>query len=190
MNGNLMKDEEFGSLKLLKLKYRIRKQLIQQVCRIGFHQEIRSPLCNLRKFEKSEKIIPESCRMRWNLISDEEFGSLKLLKLKYRRGDQIIQPFCRVGCPKEIRSPLFNLGKFDKSEKGSPEWCRKLWDLMNDEESGFLRLLKLKYRRGTKYFSVSAELVVPRKLGAPSWICGNLESLRKLLLNHAECIET
>ena len=147
MNGNLMKDEEFRSLKLLKLKYRIRKQLIQQFCRIGFHQEIRSPLCNLGKFEKSEKIIPESCRMHWNLMSDEEFGSLKLLKLKYRRGDQIFQRFWRIWVVKTFKIEI---------QKG-----------------------------GTKYFSVSVELVSPRKLGPPSLICRNLKSLRKLLLDHA-----
>ena len=148
MNGNLMKDEEFGSLKLLKLKYRIRKQLIQQFCRIGFHQEIRSPLCNLRKFEKSEKIIPESCRMHWNLMSDGEFESLKLLKLKYRRGDQIFQRFCRISFPQEIRAPLFNLREFEKSEKITPGSCIVHWNLMNDEEFTSLKLLKLKYQTG------------------------------------------
>ena len=30
-------------------------------------------------------------------MNDEEFGSKKLLKLKYRRGDQIIQTFCKIG---------------------------------------------------------------------------------------------
>ena len=30
-------------------------------------------------------------------MNDEEFGSKKLLKVKYRRGDQIIQVFCKIG---------------------------------------------------------------------------------------------
>ena len=30
-------------------------------------------------------------------MNDEEFGSLKLLILKYRRVDQIIHPLCRIG---------------------------------------------------------------------------------------------
>ena len=30
-------------------------------------------------------------------MNDEEFGSIKLLKLKYRRGDQIIHTFCKIG---------------------------------------------------------------------------------------------
>ena len=32
-------------------------------------------------------------------MNDEEFGSKKLLKLKYRRGDQIIQTFGKIGSP-------------------------------------------------------------------------------------------
>ena len=50
-------------------------------------------------------------------MNDEEFGSFKFLKLKYRRGEQIIQLFCRIGFPEEIRSPLFNLKKFQKAKK-------------------------------------------------------------------------
>ena len=50
-------------------------------------QKIRSPRFNLQKFEDSKKSTPESCRMDWNPMHDEEFGSRKLLKLKYRRED-------------------------------------------------------------------------------------------------------
>ena len=117
MHWNLLDDEEFGWLKFLKLKYRRGEQIIQPFCRIGSPQEIKSPFFNLRKFEKTEKSNAESCRMHWNLLDDEELGSLKFLKLKYRRGDQIIQQFCRIGSPQEIRSPIFNLRKFENIEK-------------------------------------------------------------------------
>ena len=40
--------------------------------------------------------------MHWNLMNDKEFGSLKLLKLKYRREDQIIQTFFRIGSPQKL----------------------------------------------------------------------------------------
>ena len=43
--------------------------------------------------------------MHGNLINDEEFGSLKVLKLKYRRGNQIIKTFLRIGSAKEVRFP-------------------------------------------------------------------------------------
>ena len=93
-----------------------------------FPSEIRSPLFNLSKFQNSEKITPESCKMHWNLLNDEEFGPRKLLRLKYIRKDQTIQTFCKTGPP-------------------------------------------------------------PQKLGPPSLICRNFKTLRKLLLNHAKCIE-
>ena len=38
--------------------------------------------------------------MHWNLMNDEEVGFRKLLKLKYRRGDQIIQTLCKLIPPR------------------------------------------------------------------------------------------
>ena len=38
-------------------------------------------------------------------MNDEEFGSRKLLKLKYRRGDQIIQTFCKIGSTQKLGRP-------------------------------------------------------------------------------------
>ena len=35
-------------------------------------------------------------------MNDEEFRSLKVLNLKYRMGDQIIQTFCRIGSPQKV----------------------------------------------------------------------------------------
>ena len=148
MHWNLLDDEEFGSLKFLKLKYRRGDQIIQPLCRIGSPQEIRSPLFHLRKFEKTDKSTAESSSMHWNLPDDEEFGSLKFWKLKYRKGDQIIQPFCRIGSPQEIRSPLFNLRKFAKNEKSTAESSRMHWHLLDDEEFEWLKFWILKYKTG------------------------------------------
>ena len=36
-------------------------------------------------------------------MNDKEFGSLNLLKLKYRRGEQIIQTFCKSGSNQKLR---------------------------------------------------------------------------------------
>ena len=147
MHFNLMNDKEFGSLKFLKLKYRRGDQIIQPFCRIGSPGEIRSPLFNLTKFKKAEKSTAESCRKHWNLMNDKEFASFKLLKFRYSRVDQIIHPFCRIGSSKEIRSPFFNLTKFQKLEKSTAESSRMHWNLMNDEEFGSFNFLNLKYRR-------------------------------------------
>ena len=43
--------------------------------------------------------------MHWDLMNDDEFGSIKLLKLKYTSGDEIIQTFCKIDFLPEIRSP-------------------------------------------------------------------------------------
>ena len=56
-------------------------------------------------------------------MKDEKFWSRKLLKLNYRRRDQIVQTFCKIGFPQKLGPPLFNLKKFQDSEKGTPESC-------------------------------------------------------------------
>ena len=56
-------------------------------------------------------------------MNDKEFGSFKLVKLKHRGGDQVIQLFCGIGSPKEIRPPLFHLMNFQKAEKLIAESC-------------------------------------------------------------------
>ena len=52
-------------------------------------------------------------------MNDEEFGTRKLLKLKYRKGDQIIQTFCKIGSPQKLGPPIFNLRKFQDCQKTS-----------------------------------------------------------------------
>ena len=60
---------------------------------------------------------------------------------------------------------------------------------MNDEEFGSLKLLKLKYSRGDQIIQTFCRIGSPLKLGPPSLICGNLKTLRKVLLNQAERIK-
>ena len=62
-------------------------RVTQPFCKIGSHQEIRSPLLNLRKFQKIEKSTDESIGTHWSSMNDKEFESLKFNELKYRRGD-------------------------------------------------------------------------------------------------------
>ena len=73
---------------------------------------------------------------------DRKVGSFKCLILKHRRGDQILQPFCRIGFPQEIGSTLFNLRKFSKTDKIFVESCRMQWNLRNDREFGSLIWIK------------------------------------------------
>ena len=87
-----MNEEEFGSIKFSKSKYRRADQIIQTFCRIGSHQKLALPSSLICRNVKSlTKKSSELYRRHGNLMNDEEFGSLKILKLKYRRGEQIIQ---------------------------------------------------------------------------------------------------
>ena len=38
-------------------------------------------------------------------MNDEEFGSIGLLRFKYRSGEQIIKPFCKIGSTKKLGPP-------------------------------------------------------------------------------------
>ena len=50
-------------------------------------------------------------------MNDEEFESRKLLKLKYRRDDQIIQTFCKIGSPEKFGFPSLICGNFKTPRK-------------------------------------------------------------------------
>ena len=104
-----MNDKEFGSIDLLRLKYKRGDQIIQPFCKIGSLQKLDPPLCNLCKFENPERSNPESYKMHWNLMNDKEIGSEKLLNLKYRRGGPNNSNILENWFSPEIRSPLLNL---------------------------------------------------------------------------------
>ena len=99
-----MNDKEFESKKPLKLKYRRGDQIVKTFCKIGSPQ-IRPPIFNMYKFENFDRSTPESCEIHTNLINDKEFGSKKLLKLKYSRGDQIIQKIPKIGSSQKLGPP-------------------------------------------------------------------------------------
>ena len=174
---NLMNDEEFESVKYLEFKYRRGVQIIQPFCRIGSHEEIWSPVFNLRKLRKIERSSAESCSTHWNLMIDEEFESLKFLELKYWRGDQIIQPFCKIASHQEIRSLLFNLRKFQKIEKSRGESWSTHWNLMNDEEFESVKYLEFKYRRGVQIIQPFCRIGSHQEIWSPVF---NLRKFQKI----------
>ena len=63
--------------------------------------------------------------MNRNVMNEQELDSLKLLKVKYRKGNDIIQPFPRINSPQEIRSFVLTLRKYWKTEKGTFASCRR-----------------------------------------------------------------
>ena len=68
---------------------------------------------------------------------------------------------------------------------------RKIWLLGGDDaQFGSIKRLKLKKRRGGDQVIWTFCIIgSPDKLGSPSLICRNFKTLRKVLLNHVECIE-
>ena len=72
--------------------------ILQNWCR----PKIRSTFLNLLKFHESEKSLRDLCRMDWNLMNEKESGSKELLRLKYRKRDQRIQTFSKIGFPEKL----------------------------------------------------------------------------------------
>ena len=60
---------------------------------------------------------------------------------------------------------------------------------MNEDEFGSTNLLKLKYRMGDQIIQTFCKIGSTQKLGSPSLISRNFETLRKVLLNYTKCIE-
>ena len=58
-------------------------------------------------------------------MNDKEFGSRKLLKFKYRRGDQIIKTFYKIGSTQKLGPPCLickNLSSLRKIFLIHTEW--------------------------------------------------------------------
>ena len=119
----------------------------------------------------------------WWKISVRKTFKIKIQKVGINNSE-----FLQIWLPPETGSLLFNLSKFDDSGKGTPESCRMHWNLMNDEKFGCIKLLKLKYRMGEQIIQTFCRIGSTQKLGPTSLICRNFKTLRKVLLNHAECI--
>ena len=65
-------------------------------------------------------------------MNDVECASFQFFKLKYNRRDQIIQPYCRIGSPHEIRSPSLIWENFKNLSAALS--CIMHWNLMNYKE--------------------------------------------------------
>ena len=123
----------------------------------------------------------------------------KAFKIEIQKGGLNNSDFFQNCFPAEIRSPNppppppplspRNLQIFQDFKKITPESCRMDWNLMNYGKFWRRKLLKLNYRRGDQIIQTFFKIFSPQKLGPLSLICRNVKALRKVLLNHAECIE-
>ena len=122
-------------------------------------------------------------------MNDEEFGSKKLLKLKYRRGDQIIQTFCKIGSPKKLGPPSLICRNFKTMRKPfliHAEWT-EIESMTKDLD---LKNFKIKKQKRGPNNSEILQNWFLQQISSPSLIYTNLKFLRELLLNHAKCIES
>ena len=110
----------------------------------------------------------------------------RTLKIEIEKGGPNTSDILQNWFPPEIRSPLFNLHKFENPERSTPESYKMHGNLINDKEFESKRLLKLKYRRGNQIIQTFCKIGSPQKLGPPSLICRNFRTLRKVFLIHAE----
>ena len=79
--------------------------------------------------------------------------------------EQVAQLLYSIVFPRKIRSTLFNLRKFWKTEKCTAKSCRVYWNVMNDKEFGSFKFLKLKYRKREKTIQPFWGIGSPKKLG-------------------------
>ena len=63
------------------------------------------------------------------------------------------------------------------------------WYVMNDVEFGPRNTFKLKYRMGNQIIETFCRISSLQELDPLSLISKNLKTLRKLLMNHVQCIE-
>ena len=120
----------------------------------------------------------------WQWIWDH-----KSLKIEIQKGGLNNSDFLENWYTWEITSLVLNLQKLQDFDKITPESCRMHWNLMNDKEFGSRKLFKLKSRTGYQLIQTFCKIGLPQMLGPPSLFCGKFKTLRKVLLNHAECID-
>ena len=141
-----MNDIEFGSVKLLRLKYRREDQIIQTFCKIGSPQKLGPPSLICRNFKTLRKVV---LNMQ-NALKSNEWRYIwvnKTFKTKIQKRDPNNPDFLQNWFPPEIRFPLSNLNKSQSSEESTRHSCSLHWNLMNDDEFGCTKLLKFKHRR-------------------------------------------
>ena len=132
--------------------------------------------------------------------------------MKYSTGVQIIRTFCKIGYPHKLGQPSLICRNFKtmrkvllnhaetfkiKIQNGGPnksdvlnsESCRMHW---NPNEWLWIwvhETFKVEIQKGGPNNSEFLQNWFPQKLSLPSLICRNFNTLRKVLLNHEECIE-
>ena len=130
MHWNTLNHDEFVSRKLLKLKYRKGDQIIHVFCKIDSSQKLCPPLYFVEiswlweKYSLIMKISLKANEWRRNCVH-------KTFRIEIQKREPNNEGILQNLLPPEIKSPLFNLKKFQGSEKGTRETEKMNWNLMN-----------------------------------------------------------
>ena len=123
-----MNNEEFGSGKLLKLKYQRVDQINQTLIKIDSPQKLSRPSLISRNFM--------TLRKAWSI--DGEWTEIQWMtnNLGVKKGGPNNAEILKNWFPPEIKCPLFNFYKFENSQSSTPESYKLHWKLINGEEFG------------------------------------------------------
>ena len=113
----------------------------------------------------------------------------KTFKIEIQKGRANNSDILQNSFPPDISSPLFNLYQFENPETSTPASYKMHWGLINDEEFRSKKLFKLENRRGDQIIQTFCNIGSPQKLGPPSLISRNFNTLKKILLIHEEWTE-
>ena len=129
MNWDIMNDNEFGSRKLFILRYRRGDQIIQTFCNIGYPQKSGPPSLTCTNFKTLRKVLLNH-QNAWRSNEWQGIWVHQTFKIEIQNGQPNNSDLLQNWFPVKIRSPLFNLYKFQDSQKSTPESCRMHWNLM------------------------------------------------------------
>ena len=119
----------------------------------------------------------------------EEILSIKLLKLKDRRGDQIIQTFCKIGSHQKLRpTPSLICRNFKALRKVrlNHAKCIEKWMTMNLGPWNFKIEIQMEGPNNSEFLQNWFAL----EIRPPSLSCRNFENLQKVLLNRGDALKS
>ena len=106
--------------------------------------------------------------MHWNLMNDKEFGSRKVLKLKYRKGDQIVQTFCKIGSSEKLGPPSLIWRNFNTLTKKIVQIIQSTWKSNEWRRIWLFGSFKIEIqKRGPNNSIVLQKCLVPPKKSSP-----------------------
>ena len=101
-------------------------------------------------------------------MNDQKFGYRKLLKLKYRTGDRIIQTFCKIGSFQKLGPSSLICRNFRSLTKKALQMIQNTWKSNEWRKNWVLESFKIEIQKGGPNNSaVLQKCLVPPKKSSP-----------------------